>query len=51
MDAAEQISRAIDILDGNAKPVDFTDPTQPELLRKVSEHVAAFERLNDSIHD
>lgn len=30
---------AIDILDGNAAPIDWRDDEQPELLRKLCEHL------------
>jgi hypothetical protein len=38
----EYILHAIDILDGNAKPIDWRDKTHPELLRKLCEHLEAF---------
>ena len=38
----ESVSRAIDILDGNADLIDWRDGSQPELLRKLCEHLEAF---------
>lgn len=32
---------AIDILDGNKEPIDWRDETQPEILRKLCEHLEA----------
>jgi hypothetical protein len=37
-----QRSRAIYILDGNSDPIDWKDRTQPELLRKLCEHLEAY---------
>lgn len=33
------IQDAIDILDGEKEPIDFRDKNQPELLRKLCEHL------------
>ena len=41
-DLQKQVDKAIDILDGNADPIDWRDKTQPELLRKLCEHLEAF---------
>ena len=37
----EVIDKAVDILDGNAAPINWRDNKQPELLRKLSEHLEA----------
>jgi hypothetical protein len=42
-----EVARAIDILDGNAEGVDWRDKKQPELLRKLCEHLEVFHRLED----
>lgn len=34
--------KAIEILDGNEPPIDWRDQSQPELLRKLCEHLEAF---------
>ena len=34
-----EISDAIDILDGNKEPIDWRDKKHPELLRKLCEHL------------
>ena len=39
---------AIYILDGGLKPIDWRDRSQPELLRKLCEHLEYFESLRDS---
>ena len=43
--SADQIALAIDILDGNAFPIDWTDRSQPELLRKLCEHLEYHRKL------
>jgi hypothetical protein len=37
--------RAINILDGNEEPVDWRDRANPELLRKLCEHLEYFSEL------
>lgn len=44
-----EIALAIDILDGNADPIDWRDRSQPELLRKLCEHLEAF-NLKRGLH-
>ena len=46
----KHIANAVDILDGNAEPVDPLDQEQPELLRKLSEHMEAYHSLVDDRH-
>jgi hypothetical protein len=38
----QQILDAINILDGNDDPIDWRDGSQPELLRKLCEHLEAW---------
>ena len=44
----ESSTLAIEILDGHALPIDYSDQSQPELLRKLCEHLEHFESLKFS---
>ena len=45
----QEILDAINILDGNDEPIDWRDGSQPELLRKLCEHLEAFD-LRRGLH-
>ena len=45
----QQIRDAINILDGKAEPINWRDRSQPELLRKLCEHLDAW-KLRRGLH-
>ena len=47
----QETLQAINILDGNEDPIDWRDPSQPELLRKLCEHLEYHKTLEDQKED
>lgn len=45
----DEITTAIEILDGNSEPIDWRDGNQPELLRKLCEHLEHYHEVHDEI--
>ena len=41
----DEMRDAIDILDGNMEPIDWRDGKQPELLRKLCEHLEVYRKM------
>lgn len=44
----EDVDKAIDMLDGNTPSINWRNKRNPELLRKLCEHLEAYQRLGDS---